>query len=37
MQTAKGVPDMNSAKKGSISLLAGALLLASAADRKSVV
>lgn len=31
MQTAKGVPDMNSAKKGSISLLAGALLLASAA------
>jgi poly(beta-D-mannuronate) C5 epimerase len=31
MQTAKGVPDMNSAKKGSMTLLAGAMLLASAA------
>ena len=31
MQTAKGVPDMNSAKRGSLTLLAGAMLLASAA------
>lgn len=31
MQSAKGVPDMNSAKKGSLTLLAGAMLLASAA------
>ena len=30
MLTAKGVPDMNSARKGSLSLLAGAMLLASA-------
>jgi poly(beta-D-mannuronate) C5 epimerase len=31
MHTAKGVPDMNNAKKGSLTLLAGAMLLASAA------
>lgn len=31
MRTAKGVPDMNSAKRGSLTLLAGAMLLASAA------
>ncbi len=30
MQTAKGVPDMHHARKGSLSLLAGAMLLASA-------
>lgn len=36
MQTAKGVPDMNNAKRGSISLLAGAMLLASAAAFASV-
>ena len=31
MRTAKGVPDMNSPKRGSLTLLAGAMLLASSA------
>ena len=31
MQTAKGVPDMNNSKRGSLTLLAGAMLLASSA------